>query len=796
MRLHAARILLSVTAVVVGLATAVHPASAAGTSYTWVGSSQNAHADNHSWGDPLNWSPNGVPSDGDSVSVQAPLPICAAHVDGIPAVTLLAFTLVEQSTACTVSVAGGAITVTGAFTWQSGTLNTPLTVAAGATALLTGGQGRMKTASAAIEVAGTATLTGASGADAVKLVNPYVLHISPGGTLNSVGDNDITFAACCVNPAHVTNDGTVSASGGDLRITAVQFDQRARLAVGTGARVLSTGAPVTAATGATYTGGGRWILGHGATGRFLGTQTVTAPFRLALGGESSNPGGTLGGTFTLAGTGGLDWTAGSLTAGLTVGHGASVHAYGANATSAPRVLGGTDYTAAPAAAVSLVNHGTVLVDQGAAITTTGRAHLINAVDGLLQLAAGTNIHGQTCCVSPDRITNSGGIVSIGSGTGTGSTVTISTASYQSVGGRTVIGTGKVLSLSIGAPAQMSSTTISGGGRLQVAVPVAVSGTVTVGTSTTLAVVDRGSVDGTALVTGNGTVSWTGGALSGALTVSTARVTVSGPSWKTIANVNGGSTPSSIRITAPTTISSGSAAHPNPVDLHYSKLMLAGSTAVGGHVNISGGTLQNTGTMTVTAGTAHLDRIGTSITLNSGTVLVRSGTLAFSNDYRQTAGRTDVGVSTSLTTTSSTGRVVLSAGSLTGTGTVAAPVANGAGVVSPGTSNGVGVGTLKLTRSYTQSSGARVLLDVAASSADRLTVGTTATVTGIASYRTAGTTVPPVNHQATVLTTGTGLTWHPRCDFTTGPGSTTGHWTGVPTSRTLTVVRRAGADTHC
>src|SRR3954453_5885200 len=106
MRPHSVRVLLTVTAVVVGLVTAVHPAAASGTSYTWVGSSVDPHADNHSWGDPLNWQPNGVPADGDSVSVQAPLPICAAHVDGIPTVTLISFSLVEQSTACTVSVAG------------------------------------------------------------------------------------------------------------------------------------------------------------------------------------------------------------------------------------------------------------------------------------------------------------------------------------------------------------------------------------------------------------------------------------------------------------------------------------------------------------------------------------------------------------------------------------------------------------------------------------------------------------------------------------------------------------------
>jgi hypothetical protein len=44
------------------------PAGAAtgGTSYTWVGSSQTSTADNHSWTDERNWSPQGMPGDGDS----------------------------------------------------------------------------------------------------------------------------------------------------------------------------------------------------------------------------------------------------------------------------------------------------------------------------------------------------------------------------------------------------------------------------------------------------------------------------------------------------------------------------------------------------------------------------------------------------------------------------------------------------------------------------------------------------------------------------------------------------------
>jgi len=794
MRLHTVRIALVIAAVGAAQLLPVSTAGAVGTAYSWVGGSVDPHADNHSWTDPLNWQPNGVPGDGDSVSVAAPLPaICAAHVDHVPAVTLAAFSLVEQSNACSVSVSGGAITVLGAFSWPSGTLDAPVTIAAGATASFTGGQGRLKIATADITVAGSATMVGASGAEAVRLVNPHILHVVPGGTLNAVGSNDISFGACCVSPARVVNDGTLQVTGGQLRITAVQFDQRARLVVASGAQVLTTSAPVTAASGATYSGGGSWDIGHGATGRFTGTQAVSAPFRLMLGGESTRPGGTLGGTFTLTGTGGLDWTAGVLEAGMTVAHGFTVHAFGADPPSARRFLTGRDYTTGGAPAVRVVNYGSFVVDQGASVTTSDGAWLTNAANGVLRLAAGTVIRGQSCCVKPDRITNAGGTVSVDAGTG--STVTISTASYQSSGGHTVVGVGKTLQLTTGAPALLSSTTVSGGGRLLIAVPTVVSGTLTLGASTTLALIDRGALNGTATVRGAGAMTWTGGSISGALTV-TSRLTVAGTATKSLAGVNGGTTPSTARFAGPTTFTAGTSALPNPVDLGWSKLLLTGASTFAPWVRVTGGTLQNAGVLTINAPAAHLDRTGSAVTVNTGTVLVRSGTLAFSNTYQQSAGRTELSPGTVLATTSSTGRVVLAAGTLSGAGLVKATVANARGTVTPGLSGGTAVGTLRITGGYSQASTSRLILDVSSGTADRLAVDHTAAVAGTVALRTPGTAVPRLGHRATVLTTGTGLSWHVSCAYTTGPGSSSANWATSRTSRVLVVTRTAGAHTHC
>ena len=148
----------------------------------------------------------------------------------------------------------------------------------------------------------------------------------------------------------MVNDGTVRVTGvgSALRITAVQFDQRKILLVGSGAKLITTNAPVTASNGASYSGGGVWNIGNQSVARFSGVQTVNAPFGLVLGGDAANPGGRLGGTFSLAGNGRLDWTAGRIEGNVVVAKTFTVHAFGPNSMSQPRQLSGVDYTGATA----------------------------------------------------------------------------------------------------------------------------------------------------------------------------------------------------------------------------------------------------------------------------------------------------------------------------------------------------------------------------------------------------------------------------------------------------------------
>ena len=227
----------------------------------------------------------------------------------------------------------------------------------------------------------------------LRIDNPSMLHIKPGGTLIStaIGTNDITYLACCVNPAHVLNEGTVQLLHGTLNITAVQFDQHGTLKIGGGAQLVTTEAPVTASNGAKYSGSGSWNIGNRSVARFTGTQNVESPFRLYLGGTAAAPGGRLGGTFTLAGNGGrLDWAAGRIEGNMTVAHGFTVRAL--KSLQQP-YLYGRDYTdaATPAAREGDQPRHHHLRRRLRVPAAVDSPDLVNASDGVLRLDPGSRI---------------------------------------------------------------------------------------------------------------------------------------------------------------------------------------------------------------------------------------------------------------------------------------------------------------------------------------------------------------------------------------------------------------------
>ena len=464
-----------------------------------------------------------MPKDGDSVVIELPPGRCAVHVDGVPAVELKNFTMQEPNTTggCGVGIFGRHITVTGLFQWNGGQINAPMTI--DGVGSIMGMGNRMKYLTQTMDVTGTLTLTEAGGDGGLRIDNPSMLHIKKGGTLIStaIGTNDITYLACCVNPAHVLNEGTVQLLHGTLNITAVQFDQHGTLKIGGGAQLVTTNAPVTASDGAKYSGSGSWNIGNRAVARFTGTQNVESPFRLYLGGTAAAPGGRLGGTFTLAGTGGrLDWAAGRIEGNMTVAHGFTVRAL--KSLQQP-YLYGRDYTD-PAKPVAGIGDQPRHHDLCRRLRVPAAASSPDWSTPPTACSPSRPAAGSTpgsCCINPDLIRNQGKLV-VDTSSAQAAAV-LNMVSLENTGaGSITIAKGKDLQLVGGAPATLAGTSISGGGRLLIASPMKVSGTVKINAGTTLAMIDRGSLDGTAVIGGTGSMVWAGGSLSGNVTLSTGR----------------------------------------------------------------------------------------------------------------------------------------------------------------------------------------------------------------------------------------------------------------------------------
>ncbi|HZC69990.1 MAG TPA: hypothetical protein VE442_04810 [Jatrophihabitans sp.] len=584
------------------ISTPVAAQAAGGTTYTWVGNTQIAMADNHSWGDARNWNPSGVPGDGDSVVIEQPSSgDCFAHVDGTPTVSLVNLTLAENPALCTTSVMGGAISVTGAFMWNGGKLDTPTTIETGATAQVSGTNQRLNALTQDLDVAGDLILSAVTGQGALQILHGRVLHIDAGSSLLSSGTNEIGGSSCCTDPAKVVNDGTIAVDGGTLTIGTAELDQRATVATSLGGVLLTTGAPITTGSAGTYTGNGRWAIENRAAATFSGSQTLGPDFHLELGGLASNASASLAGAATLAGTGTFDWTGGVIEAQLTIGHGVVLNVVGAHTGGGSRVLQGHDFSGGGAGVpVTQTNHGTISVRDGATITTAAQAKLVNAANGILNLSPGTSIAGQSCCLAPDRIDNAG-TVRATSAPGT-APATLSFLSYQSSGTTSIAG-GHTLQLTGGAPNKLTSGVVTGGGHLSITSPTALSGTVTVATNTRLLLDAHGSLDGTATLSGAGATTWSGGSLSGNLTVATGGgITINGSAVKTIANIGGGSMASLVRLAAPTTIAAGTATAHDVIALGASTLVLGAATSAGTFTEFANGTLTNKGTLNIQTGT--------------------------------------------------------------------------------------------------------------------------------------------------------------------------------------------------
>ena len=779
-------------------ASAIDTPSRPSTSYTWVGSSQDHNADNHSWTDIRNWEPEGVPGDGDSVAISPPdQSHCVAHVDGVPSgITLQDFSLTVGAF-CGASINGGSLTIAGSFTWDSGVIATPVTLAAGSVGSISGfvtGNPR-KELMQNLVVNGALGFVGAN----VEIFDPESITIAAGGVMSSTGTTTFTSDACCVTPAHVVNTGTINVTDGSVTFQNVQFDQNGHLDAAADAVTQSVGAPMTAGDGATYTGAGRFQIWNGATAKLSGTQNLGAGFHLELGNDG-NGGSALGGTTSFAGKGEFDWTGGTLEANLTIAHAVATHVYGANPGNGKRILSGQDGTSGGAAA-TVVDHGPITVDQHATLATASQARLEITSGATLSLAPGTTITSFGCCVNPDSFTNTGGTVVVPKDSAGAGPAVLTGVAYVANGGKTQVAKGSELQLAGGPQSTLSSTTITGGGRLTVADPTAVSGTTTIsGTTTTLRLVQgRGSLDGTATFAGAGRIDWQGGGLSGAITIANAGgLAITGTLQKSVNNVGGGSQPSVVEVDAPVTFSGGKAKQHNLLNIGSSTFTVTRNTSVGNNTEINGGTLVNTGTLTLdpgSKGTVYTDP--NLLFTNLQTVTLVSGTVASNGSYAQAAGTTTLAAGTTFAAPFASRPLTVNGGTLTGTGTVSGNVVNNAGTVDPGIpSSNKATGTLTVTGTYTQGAAGRLAVDIAATRRDVLAVAGVTKVDGTLLSHTVKGYSPTVGDSSTVLTAPGGLTWTVACAISSGTDSDSGHWAPTATSTALAVTWQPGSVTTC
>lgn len=776
---------------IVGAPVAMAGTEPYGTAYTWVGSSQDPHADNHSWTDARNWEPEGVPGDGDSVAISPPdSDHCAADVDHVPDVQLEEFSL-SVAGLCSASVSGGSIEVAQAMSWDSGLLNSPVTLEAGAQAQFTTGAG--KEIARNITVDGSLSLVGAT----VRLDDPHSITVSSGGALDSSGDSLISFSACCVTPAHVRNDGALSVTG-TLDVDAVELDQNGMIDIGSGGLLNVSQAPMRASPGAQYAGSGRMQIWTQSEAVMHGKQSLGEGFQLELGDDGTD-GSILGGSFTLAGAGTFDWSGGTMMANLTIAHGVEADLSGPSDGNGARVLDGEDTSGGGQGVPVIVTvHGLVVMEQQANLATEYGAHLAIAHDGSLSLEPGTVVSSNGCCV--DKVSNAGGTVTVPADTGGYGPAQLVGVSYLAAKGTTSIAPGSELQLTEDAPSSLSDTTITGGGMLTVLDPTKIAKTVTVDSGTTLNLGPAdGAFNGTGTISGAGSMLWTGGSLSGHLTIGpTGGLTLTGPDTKTVGTIHGGEKGSTINVTAPMTMAAGTETSPNRLDAGRSSMTFSGTTDINAYAELASGTLTNTGTFTIAPGASGTVSIDYNTVLaNLGTLALASGTVVCDGIIQQAKGTTTLGAGTTLVESYSSHGLIVGGGRLSGTGLVEGDLVANGGIVDPGSARGSGeVGTRHVTGDYTQGGNAELAIDVAAKGADLLQVDGTASVFGTLLSHTMKGVHPGLGAKRTVARAADGLTWSLSCAITSGTDSAKGHWQPKAGAAAVRITWKSGRATSC
>jgi len=401
-RLRAPLFVLGLLVPLLALLGVAAPAHAA-ASYTWTG------ATNFSWGTASNWSPNGVPGNGDSVTLNAATAV-RLTVTGVPAVNLAGLSITSTAGNSMTMTGTGPVSVAGTFTWSGGDIDVPLTIGGTGTVAANpanpakyGAAGNLTlTVSGTLLFAGPGAAT-ANSASSVELMFDSNISVAPTGRIDLGDGARILSNRCCTSPTEtLVNQGAVRALGGTSHLDQLGLDWSGTIEVAAGATLDAVGGPMRAYAGSALTGGGTLSVPvtngdsfdvlHPSdpdnTLKLLGNLALAGGSTLALGASAE-----VSGSGTIAGPGAVRLAGARVRGAVTFG----VPVTTVTGTTS-RLTVWDKNVAGQHGAVVLAAGGQVV--PGSTLAVHGGTRLTGRDGQSLSLPPGATLSSDGCCTSP------------------------------------------------------------------------------------------------------------------------------------------------------------------------------------------------------------------------------------------------------------------------------------------------------------------------------------------------------------------------------------------------------------
>src|SRR6185312_9732578 len=351
----------------------------ASTSYNWVRKGQ----EHTNWTNPQNWNPNGVPGQGDDVTITSSQDDSAPHVTVPPSTTVDSLNLGINS-----SLNGGSLTITSSFDWTgNGSIGTSITVPIGGTVNISGTNQELIGEGVTFTLQGTTTVSGTG----LTLNNNTI--ITNTGTLTFEPGTEISGQVCCVSPDQIVNQRSFiippAGSAQTVTFNAVAFNDSGTASVGTNDTLDLQIAPSTFAANINISGGGSVLIENNALVQLMGNVNMGSGNTFQVGNN-----GNLSGISTLKGSSSsFSWTGGTISANLTVAGSANISG---NNRMVLQSNGNGTHTG-----LLTLNGATTL--SGTGLMLFGPAIITNK--GTFTAQPGSSISTFSCCVNPSQFVN-------------------------------------------------------------------------------------------------------------------------------------------------------------------------------------------------------------------------------------------------------------------------------------------------------------------------------------------------------------------------------------------------------